>query len=104
MLQADGLGGAEALLEARLDDGTFAATPAGQEIAIPPGWHRVRLAWRAGAGDGSLSLALDGALAGELTALANGGRRLDAVDWGAVGGSLGDSSGFIDLDAFASWN
>ncbi len=78
VLQADGLGGVEALLEARRDDGTIAVTPSGQEVAIPGGWHLLRIEWKAGAGDGSLSLFLDGVLAGELTGLVNGGRRVDA--------------------------
>ena len=103
VLQPDGAGGVEALLEARRDDGTFAVTPAGQQIAIPAGWHRLRLAWQAGAGSGSLSLTLDGTPAGQLTGLANGARRVDTVEWGVVGGSLDATSGSIDLDAFASW-
>ncbi len=104
VLQSDGSGGHEARLEARRDDGTFAATPAGQEIALPPGWHRLRLEWRAGAGDGTLSLSLDGAPAGGLSGLQNGGQRVDAVDWGTVAGSLGATSGHLDLDAFSSWS
>jgi hypothetical protein len=104
VLQSDGASGIEALLEARRDDGTFAATPAGQEVAIAAGWHRLRLAWLADAGAGSLALALDGTPAGELTGLANGARRVDSIEWGVVDGSLDGASGSIDLDAFASWN
>ena len=77
---------------------------AGQEIAISSGWHHLRLAWRAGAGDGSLSLTLDGASAGELTGIDNDTRRVDVIDWGVVGGILDAAGGSIDLDAFASWN
>jgi hypothetical protein len=104
VLQADGASGVEALLEARRDDGTFVSTQAGQEIAIPTGWHHLRLAWRAGSGSGSLALTLDGALAGELTGLANGSRRVDSIEWGVVGGSLDGTSGSVDLDGFSSWN
>lgn len=104
VLQSDGAGGIEALLEARRDDGSYAATPAGQEVAIPAGWHRLRLAWEAGAGTGSLVLTLDGALATQLTGLANAARRVDHVDWGSPAGSLAGAGGFLDLDAFASWN
>ena len=104
VLLPDGAGGVEAALEARRDDGSFAATPAGQEVAIPAGWHQLRLTWRAGDGDGSLSLTVDGAPAGELTGLANGARRVDSIEWGVVGGSLEGASGSIDLDGFKSWN
>ena len=101
---ADGASAVEALLEARRDDGTFAATPVGQEIAITTGWHHLRLAWKAGTGTGSLSLTLDGTPAGELTGLANGARRVDSVEWGVVGGGLDGAGGSVDLDGFASWN
>jgi hypothetical protein len=104
VLRSDGAGGHEALLEARLDDGTFVLTPPGQEVALPNGWHRVRLEWRAGAGNGSLSLSLDGVLATELTNLANGNRRIDRVEWGVVGGVLTGASGSLELDTFSSWN
>ena len=104
VLQADGAGGIEALLEARRDDGSLAVTPAGQEVALAAGWHEVRLIWQAGAGNGFLSLVLDGTLVGELSGLVNGARRVDSVDWGVVGGSFDGPSGTLDLDAFASWN
>ena len=104
VLLPDGAGGIEAVLEARRDDGTFATTPAGQEVAVSTGWHHLRLSWRAGAGSGALSLGLDGVLAGELTGLANGARRVDSVEWGVVGGDLDATSGSTDLDGFASWN
>ena len=104
VLQPDGVGGAEALLEARRDDGTYASTSAGQEIALPAGWFRLRLDWRAGAGDGFLSVSVDGVPSGDLTALTNGARRVDTVDWGVVGGSLAGTTGSIDLDGFLSWN
>ncbi|MCP4203257.1 MAG: hypothetical protein GY769_15140 [bacterium] len=103
VLQSDGAGGHEALLEARRDDGSVAATLSGQEAAIGAGWHRVRLEWRAGAGTGALALFLDGAASGELTGLVNGTRRVDTIDWGVVAGSLAGASGSIDLDGFASW-
>jgi hypothetical protein len=103
VLRSDGAGGVEVLLEARLDDGTYAATPAGQEVSLPAGWLRVRLDWRAGAGDGSLSIAVDGVPSGELPGLANGARRVATVDWGVAAGSLDATTGFIDLDVFRSW-
>ena len=104
VLQSNGASGIEAVLEARRDDGSFAVTPVGQEVAFAAGWRHVRLAWRAGAGDGSLSLALDGTASGELGPLTNGGRQVDSVEWGVVGGSLDDTGGSLDLDDFASWN
>jgi hypothetical protein len=104
VLQSDGAGSHEALLEARLDDGTLVVTPPGQEVGLAAGWHRVRLEWRAGAGNGSLSLALDGIPANELTNLTNGDRRIDRVEWGVVSGVLTGASGSLDLDAFSSWN
>ena len=104
VLRSDGGGGIEALLEARRDDGTWAVTPAGGEVAVPTGWRHLRLAWRAGGGDGSLSLRVDGTLATELTGLANGGRQVDRIEWGVVGGSLDGAAGSVDLDAFASWD
>ena len=104
VLQSDGAGGVEALLEARRDDGTYAVTPAGQETSIPAGWHRLRLSWRAGAGDGSLSLSLDGSPEDELTGLDSDTRRVDGIEWGVVDGVLDGAGGHVDLDAFASWN
>jgi hypothetical protein len=102
-LQSDGAGGVEARLEARLDDGSFASTPPGEEVALPTGWAWIRLDWQAGAGDGSLSIALDGAPFGGLTGLTNGAQRVGKVDWGTVSGSLDGSSGAIDIDGFRSW-
>ncbi len=103
VLQPDGGGGVEVTLEARLDDGTVAASAAGQEVDMPAGWHTVRLIWRAGAGDGSLALWLDGVEAGALSNLTNSLHRVDGVDWGVVAGSLDGATGTIDLDAFSSW-
>ncbi len=103
VLQPDGGGGLEARLEARLDDGTFAATAAGSEAPIAAGWHQLRVIWKAGAGDGSLTLWVDGAEVAALTSLTNGGRRVDGVDWGVAGGSLVGAGGTLDLDAFSSW-
>jgi len=104
VLQEDGVGGHEALLEARRDDGSFATTLPGQEAPISAGWHRVRLEWQAAAGTGSLSLSIDGVPSGQLSGLANGTLRVDSVDWGVVGGTLSGARGSIDLDGFASWN
>jgi hypothetical protein len=103
VLQADGVGGNEALLEARQDDGSFVVTLPGQETAISAGWHRLRIEWLAGAGTGSLAIFLDGSASDQLAALANQNRRVDFVDWGVVGGVLSGASGSVDLDGFASW-
>lgn len=103
VLQSDGGGAHEAFLEARLDSGAFVSTPAGSEAAIAAGWHRLRLEWAANAGSGLLSLKLDGAGAGSLTGLANGGQRVDHVDLGAVSGDLSGAAGTLDLDQFGSW-
>jgi hypothetical protein len=104
VLQSDGSGGVEAHLEARLDDGTYVSTPAGQETPVTTGWRQLRVVWRAGAGTGSLSLTLDGVPASSLVGLANANRRVDSVEWGVVGGNLHGIVGFIDLDRFHSWN
>jgi hypothetical protein len=103
VLQSDGGGGVEALVEARLDDGSFVTTPGGSEVPMPSGWFQLRLDWVAGAGDGSLSIAVDGSDEGGLTSLSNGLQRVDEVDWGVVAGALDGASGFIDLDGFRSW-
>ncbi len=106
VLQSDGAGGARAMLEARLDDGSFAITPTGQEIAISAGWHRLRITWRAGAGTGAMSLTLDGTPTGALTALDNAANTVDAIEWGNVAtptAVLDNASGFLELDGFGSW-
>ena len=98
-----GAGGVEALLEARRDDGTFAVTPASTEAPIPAGWHRWRIEWRSGGGDGRLALHLDGTEVASLDGLTNGARRIDQVSWGVVNDSLAGDRGSLDLDGFTSW-
>ncbi len=97
------LGGQNKLaLAARLDSGGFAETTPGQEATIAPGWRAVEIDWRAGAGDGALSLWIDGAAAQGLTALANDQSRVDRARWGAVDGLDPGSAGALELDAFES--
>jgi hypothetical protein len=103
VLQSDGVGGLEALLETRLDSTATVATPAGQEIALASGWRRLRLTWTAEAGTGRLELAVDGVAAGELAGLSNADQRAESVDWGVTGGDLAGTSGWVDLDHFGSW-
>jgi hypothetical protein len=100
---ADGGGGVQAFLEARLEGGGGAATPGGSEVAIPSGWHRLRLEWAAGAGDGRLLLSLDGVPSAALSGLTNSSESVAGVDWGVAGGSLGATSGYLEVDAFRAW-
>lgn len=103
VLESDGGSGVRALLEARLDGGGEAVTPGGSEVAIPSGWHRLRLEWAAGAGDGRLLLSLDGVPSAALNGLTNPAEGVSSVDWGAAGGDLGGPSGFLEIDGFGAW-
>ena len=102
VLEPDGGGGHRLVLEALVDGGGYAVTPAGSEAALGAGWHRLRLEWTDSAA-GQLRLFVDGVLATELTGLANGTVGLDAVDWGAVDGAVAGPAGTIDVDGYLAW-
>jgi hypothetical protein len=97
------------ILEARLDDGSYASTSeTAQEIWLPDGWNRIELRWTADeSGEFVASVQgppfeappnFDG-----LTNLANAGGRVDSVRWGVVGGALDATAGSLEVDQFVSW-
>jgi hypothetical protein len=67
--------------------------------------HRIEVAWSAAStakgSDGSLRLWVDGALATELTSLANGSQRIDSAQLGAQGVPSGNKGSEL-FDAFVS--
>ncbi|HXV63894.1 MAG TPA: hypothetical protein VEK15_24550 [Vicinamibacteria bacterium] len=73
------------------------------DFLLPLGFHRIHLSFRAGAGDGEFSIAIDGSGLDGLTGLDNGGGPIDFVKWGAVDGTLASSTGWMELDDFSSW-
>lgn len=90
------------VVEARLDDGTLVATAPGDEQVLPAGYNRIEVFWKAGNGDGEISVGVNyGPLLG-LTGLSNGSLSLDTVFWGAVSGNLVGSSGTLHLDEYMS--
>lgn len=91
-------------VEARLDDGSTVQTAGAEEVLLPSGWLDIRVSWRAGAGTGHLLVWLNGALQGGLQDLDNGQASIDSVLWGAVGGSVGSSTGALKVDDYSSWN
>jgi hypothetical protein len=98
------------ILEARLDDGSYASTSeAAQEIWLPGGWNRIELRWTAGGGNGEFVASVQGppfdapANFDGLTNLENGGGRIDIVRWGVVGGLLDSTIGSLQVDQFVSW-
>jgi hypothetical protein len=103
VLEPDGAAGIRAVLEARLDGGSYALTVPGGEAPMPTGWRRLTLMWQAAGGNGRLALFVDGVLATELVGLANAGQRVAGVDWGVVGGDLAGAAGFLEIDGFRSW-
>lgn len=84
---------------AREDDGGLLD---GQELLLPPGYNLIELRWAAGAGSGSLLLAINGSVFTGLTGLDNDQARIDRVRWGAVDGVVEASSGSLAQDEFAS--
>lgn len=92
------------ILEVRQDDGSFLATPFGEEILLTPGWHLLQFSWRAVEGDGFFFVTVNGGVPqGGLGPADNGDQVIDSVRLGFVGGSAGSTTGSIDLDDFSSW-
>jgi hypothetical protein len=59
------------------------------------------VAWEAAA-SATASLTVNDGTPEELTGLDTDERRIDFVRWGSVGGTIGDSSGTVDMDDFTS--
>jgi|CXWL01.1.fsa_nt_gi hypothetical protein len=74
---------------------------------LPQGTVTVELEWKGGttasATDGFLKLRINGLAMGEVTAVANGGVRLDQVKLGAFSGVDAGTVGTHRYDAFESW-
>lgn len=88
------------VLEVRDDLGVFHATGA---VAMAAGWNRVVMSWEA-SNLAEVSLALNFGAPETLAGLDTSDRRIDFVRWGAVRGTVDDSSGTIRLDNFVSWH
>jgi hypothetical protein len=88
-------------VSAREDGGGFADT-SGTPSFLAAGHRAVELEWRAGAGDGTVELWLDGAPQPGLSDLDNGAGTIDFVRWGAVAGVDPGTSGSLDMDEFDS--
>jgi hypothetical protein len=98
------------ILEARLDDGSYASTSeTAQEIWLPEGWNRIELRWTAGGGNGEFVASVQGPPFDAppnfdgLTDLENAEGRIDSVRWGVVGGVLDSTAGSLQVDQFVSW-
>jgi len=71
-------------------------------VTLGTNWRAVELAWRADAGQGSVTLLLDGRPAAGLTGIDNGVDRIDFIRWGALGAGALSATGGFDLDTFES--
>jgi hypothetical protein len=85
-------------LEVRDNEGTPHVSG---DVAMTSGWNKVAVAWQAAAGV-TASLTLNDGTPEELTGLDTDERRIDFVRWWWVGGTMGDSSGTVDMDDFTS--
>lgn len=98
--------GKQLRLAARRDDGSYATTPAGAEMALANGWRSIEIDWRAasspGANDGALGVWVDGQPFAGLSALDNDQGEVSSVRWGAVSVLPAGSSGSFRLDDFES--
>ena len=102
LLRNAALGENRLVLHARLDDGSYAETPPGEQLLVPAGSSTIELSWKADDGDGHLLVALNGMPLVGLAGLDNGDGRLDAVDWGAVWGEVAATTGSLYLDEYDS--
>ncbi len=87
------------VLEVRDDLGTEHTS---SEVPLASGWNEVAISWEASA-SAPASLTVNDGTPEQLTGLDTDERRVDVVRWGVVGGTLGGSSGTVDMDDFASW-
>ena len=87
------------------DDSARALIEHPKAFLLSAGFNRVRVSWRAGAGDGELLMSINGSVPEGMTDLNNAASQIDSVKWGAIGGTLtsGTGNGWMDLDSFSSW-
>jgi hypothetical protein len=86
------------VLEVRTDAGTYTST---SPVATLSGWNKVDISWTAASG-ATVSLTVNDGTPAQVVAN-TATRRIGAVRWGAVGGSVATSSGTIHQDDFTSW-
>lgn len=91
------------MLVAREDSGGLVDT-SGFELMLPAGWNQIEIYWRADVAGGQFTVSLNNAAFVGLAGLDNDLARVDRVRLGVVDGSLGSSSGNLDIDDFYSWN
>lgn len=85
---------------ARLNSGN--ETEIAAPVALPDGWRSIEIDWAKGAGNGHLSLWVDGRAQTGLTGLSNDTETINYVRWGAVAGLTSGTSGSFRMDDFAS--
>jgi hypothetical protein len=91
------------ILNARLDNGSYEITAAGEQLLIPTGSNTIEVDWMAHDGAGYLLVAINGAPLLGLTALDNGDGRLASVHFGAVSGDLATTTGGFYVDDYRSF-
>jgi glucose/arabinose dehydrogenase len=89
-------------LSVRQDNGSYVDTPPGGEVTVPAGWNTLELRWLAGAGSGSVTASINGAMPIDLSGIDNDEQRIDSVRAGHAGGTVIATSGSLDLDSFTS--
>lgn len=94
-----GLGENRIRVVARQDDGTEVE---GMQLQLPAGYNLIEVKWVAGAGTGSLVVAVNGSVFTGPTRLDNDQARIDRVRWGAIAGTVAASSGSLKQDDFSS--
>lgn len=92
--------GKSLVLEVRDDTGGYASPP---PPAVPTnlGWNKIDISWVAAPG-ATVSLTVNDGTPAQVTADTST-RRIDSIQWGAVGGTVAGSSGTIIQDDFSSW-
>ncbi len=97
-------GGVDAVhLAAREDGGGLTQMAPGQELPLAPGWNKIELDWIAAAGTGVLLVSINDGTSTGLTGLTNSASTIESARWGAIGGSVGSTSGTLHIDGFDSW-
>jgi hypothetical protein len=91
--------GKNVLLKVRRDNGTYASSTS---LPLAAGWNEIDVTWEAAA-SASASLAVNNGGPATVTAIDNDTGRIASVRWGAVGGTVDSTSGFMYLDDFTSW-
>ena len=88
---------------AALESAGWRETPAGQELALAPGWNEIEIDWVASDPAGHWLVSVNGAGFDGLSGLGNGSLRLDRIRWGAVDGLVSGAPGTLRVDGFSSW-